>query len=56
MKRKTEPLTLDKESREMAGLPPDNSELLTILQALQKKFVPHSEMHNQLAKAIKLAQ
>ena len=38
-----------------AGRDDNKAEILAILQALQKKFVPHSEMHNQLAKAIKLA-
>jgi hypothetical protein len=50
------PLTLDKES-DYISLEPDriHKELIVILESLQKRFVPHSEFHNQLTKAIKLA-
>jgi hypothetical protein len=53
MKRKAEPLTLDKDPDYIS--PDDKSELVTLLESIQKRFVPNSEFHNQLAKAIKLA-
>ena len=50
-----EPLAIDKDPDYIA---PDreNTELIAILQDLQKRFVPHTDFHNQVTKAIKLAQ
>ena len=53
MKRKTD-TPIDKDPDYIA---PDRirMELVTILESLQKRFVPNSEFHNLLTKAIKLA-
>jgi hypothetical protein len=34
----------------------DNSELVRLLQELQLRFLPNSDLYNKLAKAIQLAQ
>jgi hypothetical protein len=53
MKRKTEPLVLDKDPDYIS--PQDNSELITLLKELQKRFVVSSDMHNKPEHAIRLA-
>jgi hypothetical protein len=54
MKRKTDIPILDKDPDYIS--PRDNSELVTLLKELQKRFVVSSDMHNKLEHAIRLAK
>jgi hypothetical protein len=57
MKRKTEPLVLDKDPDYISPPPmrEGSGELVEHLKSMLKHFVPNTEFHNKLIKAIKLA-